>query len=114
MLHLGSCIASTEGSCRVTHNLASDEPASWFSAQRFDLRRLPLDASAVEWAGEAADWIDGRRLVLSLSGVDEHFHTPADTFDKLDAAELEATLEACERAAMAIFAAGTDTITRHS
>ncbi|MDJ0777974.1 MAG: hypothetical protein QNJ85_08935 [Gammaproteobacteria bacterium] len=114
VLHLGSCIASTEGSCRVTHNLAADEPASWFSGQRFELRRLPLGASPVEWAGEAADWIDGQRPVLSLSGIDQHFHTPADTADKLDPAELETTLAACERAAMAIFAAGTDTITRQS
>ena len=112
VLHLGSCIASSNGSCRVSHNLDSEQPAGWFDAPRFELRRLPLTAPPAAWAGEAADWIDGRRPVLSLSGIDEHFHTPADTASALDPLELDAVLDAVETAAVAIFAAGADTISR--
>lgn len=110
VLHLGSCIASRNGHCRVTHNLESRAPETWFDCARFELRPLSLSAPPSAWAGEAADWIDGRRRVLSLSGIDDHFHTPADTAAVLDCAELEATLVALERAAMAIFAAQAATI----
>ncbi len=112
VLHLGSCIASREGCCRVTHNLGTQAPERCFTAKRFELRGLSLSAPPSEWAGEAADWIDGQRPVLSLSGIDRHFHTPADTADRVDAAALEATLAALEQASVAIFAARAATITR--
>ena len=112
LLHLGSCIASVDGSCRVTHNLKSNAPASCFHSPRFDVRDLSVNAPPAQWAGEAADWIDGRRPVLSLSGIDDHFHTPADVANALDPAALETILDAVEHAAMAIFDAGAATITR--
>ncbi len=112
VLHLGSCLASSSGTCRVTDNCGLDAAKIGFDASRFDPRGVAMNASPSEWAGEAADWINGRRPVLSLSGIDDHFHTPADTADALDPRQIDAMLDAVERAAMAIFDAGAATIAR--
>ncbi|MEQ9491269.1 MAG: hypothetical protein RIM72_19985 [Alphaproteobacteria bacterium] len=102
VLHLGSCVATTEGQLdAVLHapDANAGPVAEALAPMQVRLHRPDAPDAAESWVGESRCWAGRPSRMLSIAGTSPDFHTPEDTPDRATGPDMLARNLHCIRQA---------------
>lgn len=87
VLHIGSCVGVANAYMVLSSNQndqAIGQLSRIFTHDYACVVQRDAKQPVQEWPGESRNWVNGERRVLSLAGTDQHFHTPLDTYSRIN------------------------------
>jgi hypothetical protein len=100
VLHIGSCVGVANADMVLSSNQSAQSIAELsriFTNDYTLVVQRDVRQPAEGWPGESRNWVNAERRILSLAGSNRHFHTPLDTYARINIEPLVQIVENLEQ-----------------